>query len=145
MNHSGLIDAKFDLAGFGFADGGRDIQRHSSGLWVGHQASRAQNLSERADRAHHIRRRDQRVEFEVAALDLVDQIFSPDLVSAGLLGLALFFGLAGDDDHAFRFAQTVRKNDRSAHQLIGFARIDAEHHRDLDRLIELRRTNLLGV
>ena len=52
---------------------------------------------------------------------------------ASLLLLAL-----REDEDAHRLAGAVRQHDRAAHHLVGVPRIDAEVHREVDALVELR-------
>ena len=82
-------------------------------------------------------RRDEGLEVEEPALDLLDQVLGPDVVGARLLGL-LGLVAARDDRDALRLARAVRQDDRAAHHLVGVLRVDAEQHRDVDGLVELR-------
>ena len=101
-----------------------------------------EHLAEAADERHHVRRRDAAVEVDLAALHLLDEVLGADDVGAGgarLVGL----GAAGEHRDAQRAAGAVRQVDDAAHHLVGVARIDAEIHRDLDGLVELRVGALL--
>ena len=49
----------------------------------------------------------------------------------------------GEHDDALRLADAVRQHDRAADELVGLLGIDAQPHRDLDRLVELRVVELL--
>ena len=68
---------------------------------------------------------------------LLDEIFRADDVGTGRLGL---FGLGAAREHGNtrRTARAVRQIADAAHHLVGVLGIDAEVHRDLDRLVELR-------
>ena len=100
-------------------------------------------LPELADDAHHVGRRDDRIEVDPAAGDLLDELFAADDVGAGFLGFLLLVG-DGDHQHALRLAQPVRQHDGAAHHLIGVLRIDAETNRQRDGLVELRELDLLN-
>ena len=52
-------------------------------------------------------------------------------------------GAAGEHRHANRAARAVRQVADAADHLVGVARVDAEVHRDLDGLVELRLGPLL--
>ena len=142
VHDTGLVDAELDLAGLDFLDRPGDVDRDRSGLRVRHQAARAEHLTELADGAHHVRRRDDRVEVGPAALDLVDQLLAADEVGAGLLRFFLLVA-AGNRQHALALAEPVRQDDGAADHLIGVLRIDAKAKRELDRLVELRVFHLL--
>jgi hypothetical protein len=141
VDDAGLVDAVLDLARLRLADGRRHVEGDGAGLRVGHQAARAEHLTELTDEAHHVGRGDDRVEVEPAALDLRDHVLAADHVRAGLLGLFDLLALR-DDEHAHRLADAVRQHDRAAHQLVGLARVNAQPHRQLDRLVELARRDL---
>ena len=49
----------------------------------------------------------------------------------------------GEHGDAHGFADTVRQHDGAAHHLVGFTRIDAEVHGDVDGLVELGGGGLL--
>ena len=99
-------------------------------------------LPRRADGAHHVGRRDDGVEVDPAALDLLDELFAADEVGAGFLRFLLLLA-AGDGQHALGLAEPVRQHDRAAHHLVGVLRIDAEPQRQLDGLVELRELDFL--
>ena len=71
-----------------------------------------------------------------------DKLLRTDDVGAG--GLRLFgLGAAREHRDALRAARAIRQRDDAAHHLVGMTRIDAEIHRDLDGLVELRLGALL--
>src|SRR5215212_9660736 len=133
-----LIDAVLDLAGLRLAHGRGDVEGDGAGLRVGHQAAGAEHLTQLADEAHHVGRGDDGVEVEPAALDAVDDVLAAGHVGAGLFGLLDLLALR-DDEHADGLADAVRQHDGAAHELVGLARVDAQPHRQLDRLVELAR------
>ena len=112
------------------------VGRHRAGLRVRHQAARAEHLAEPADGAHHVGRRDDGVEVDPAAHDLLDELFAADQVGAGLLRFLLLLG-AGDHQHALRLAEAVRQDDGAAHHLVGVLRVDPEPNGQRDGLVEL--------
>ena len=71
-----------------------------------------------------------------AALDGLHQILGADHVGAGRLGL-VGLGALGEHRDADGLAGALGQGDDAADHLVGVARIDAEVHRDLDRLVEL--------
>src|SRR6185437_2734184 len=72
----------------------------------------------------------------LGALDLFNQVLGPDDVGAGLAGL-FGLGVAGEDGDTHGAARAVRQVDDATNHLVGMARVDAEIHGDLDRLVEL--------
>ena len=77
-------------------------------------------------------------------LILLRQVVAADDVGAGggrLLGVLAL----GEDRHADRLADPVRQGHRAADVLVALARVDPEVRRDLDRLVELRRAELLQL
>ncbi len=106
------------------------------GLRVRHEAARAEHLPEPSERLHHVGRRDEGLEVEEAGLDLRDEVVPAHEVGARRLGfLDLLAG--GDDGHARRLPEAVRKHDRAAHHLVRVLRVDAEAEGHLDGLVEL--------
>src|ERR1019366_7402052 len=49
VHQGGLVGAEFPFAGLGLLHRVGDIEGHGTGLWIGHQAARAQHLAEPAD------------------------------------------------------------------------------------------------
>ena len=82
------------------------------------------------------------VEIDLAALHFGDEFLRADHVGTGRLRL-VGLGAAREHRDALRAARAVRQVDHAAHHLVGMARIDAEVHRDLDGLVELRLGALL--
>ena len=67
----------------------RDVHRDGAELRVRHQAARAEHLTEPADDAHHVGRRDHAVELEPALVgDLLGEVLGADEVGARLARLA---------------------------------------------------------
>jgi hypothetical protein len=112
------------------------LGRDGAELRVRHQALGAEHLTEAADDAHHVGRRDHAVEVDGAALDGLHQVLGADHVGAGRVR---FLGLAAAGEHgdAHVLAGAGGQRDDAADHLVGVARIDAEVQRDLDRLVEL--------
>src|SRR5512133_3475883 len=79
-----LFDAELDLAGLLLLHGARDVHGHRADLRVRHEAAGAEHLSEPADDAHHVRRREDLVELHEAALDLLGEVLRADDVGAAL-------------------------------------------------------------
>ena len=100
-------------------------------------------MPSRANRLHHVGRRDQRVEVgPVFLLDLLDHFFAADEIRARRFGF-LHLVAGGDHQNFFRLAQPVRQNHRAANHLVGVLGIDAQAHRDFYRLVELGELDFL--
>src|SRR5437867_4256368 len=99
MNNASLVEAIFDLAGFGFFDRRFHIERHSAGLGIRHQPTWAEHLAESTDEAHHVRGRRDRVEIQPSTFDFVNQIFAANKISAGFLGF-LYLLTLGNHNYA---------------------------------------------
>ena len=95
-----------------------------------------EHASQRPDLPHLVRRRDHHVEIEPVLLDLRD-VLDADVVRTGGLRFARLL-TGGDHEHAHRLARARWQHHGAADDLVGVPRIDAEAHRDLDRLVELR-------
>jgi hypothetical protein len=77
----------------------RHVHGDRAELRVGHQAARAEHLSEPADHAHHVGRRDHAIEVEPAlVLDLLGELLAADVVGAGLARLLLLLALREHQD-----------------------------------------------
>src|SRR5262249_9159439 len=92
--------------------------------------------SELADLAHHVRRRDDRVDVEPALCELLDVVLASRVVGARVLRFLFLLALREDEDPD-RLSRPVRKDDRAADLLIRVARVDAKVRPHLDRLVEL--------
>ena len=119
-----------------------DFGRDGAGTRRRHQPARTEHAPQRTDHAHHVGSGDAGVELGPAVLDLLGQLVAADFIGPGGLGLLGQVSL-GEHDHPQRLADAVRQHDRAADQLIGLLGIDAQPHRDVDRLIELRVVELL--
>ena len=142
MDDRRLVDAELHLAGLDLLDRLGDVERDGAGLRVGHQSAGTEDLTELTDGAHHVRRGDDGVEIDPAALDLLDHVVAADHVGAGILRFLLLLAL-GDHEHALGLSGAVREQGRASDHLIGVLGIDAEEHRELDRLVELGEGDLL--
>src|SRR5207249_2340802 len=99
-------------------------ERHRAGFRIRHQTTRAEHLTEATNQAHHVRRRHYRIEIQPAALDLVDHVLATNKIGAGFFSFFDLFTLR-DYQNSLRSAEAVWQNERAAHELIGFARINA--------------------
>src|SRR5262249_44794091 len=79
---------------------------------------------------------------DVAGLHFFNEVLGADHVGACGLGL-VGLGAAREHGHAHAASGAVWQVDDATHHLIGVARINAEIHRHLDRLIELSFRPLL--
>src|SRR6266566_3357920 len=132
-----LVSAELDLAALGLAHGACNVIRDGARLRVRHQSSGTEDLAERSDLGHHVRRRDRGVEVRPALLHTLHQIVAADHVRARLLRLARPVAHREDGD-AHLFACAVGQDHRSADHLLGVTRVDAQANMSLDGGIELR-------
>src|SRR5688500_9178462 len=142
MDDRGLVDPELHLTGLDLLKRLGDVERDGAGLRIRHQSAGTEDLTELTDRAHHVRRGDDRIEVDPTTLDLLHDLVTSDDVCTGFLRLTLLFAL-GNHEHALGLAGSVRKHGRPADHLIGVLGIDTEKHRQLDRLVELGERDLL--
>jgi hypothetical protein len=95
-----------------------------------------------ADLAHHVGRGDKGVKFEPAAFDPLNYVVAARDIRTGFFGLTDLIALCNDNDLFGRAAQAVRQNYGAADKLVRLSRIDAEPHRELDRLVKFRERDL---
>src|SRR5215217_5618972 len=130
------VHPKLDLAALDVGYSLCDVDGDGSGLRVWHQPSRTEDASQTADLAHHVGGGDDRVEVQVSLRDLVDQLVRADLVGAGgLSGLGAL--TSGEHEHSRGLASAIGQIDGAANHLVRLARVDAESHRNVHRLIEV--------
>src|SRR5207249_5194942 len=136
LDDTGLLDAELNRTALGRLDGRRHIHGHGADLGVRHHAARTQDLTETADKAHHVWCRDAAVEIDRALVDGLEEIISADDVGTRLLRF-LGLGALGENGNPDLAAGAIRQVAHAAHHLVGMTWIDAEIHRDFDRLVEL--------
>jgi hypothetical protein len=102
-------------------DGVGDIHRDRADLRVRHHAARAEHLTETADETHHVRRRDAAIEIDLAAVDLLEQVFGADDVGAGGRASSAFAPLANTATRAVRPVPFGSEHDAADH-LVGLLR-----------------------
>ena len=142
MDDVGLVETVLDLTGFDLLDGGGDVGGHGAGLGGGHEALRAENLTETTDDTHHIRGSDDDVEIEpVFLLDLFNELHAACEVGASLLGL-VELGVLGEHENLAGLAGAVRENDRAADLLVSVTGVNAELDVDFNSLVELGGSGL---
>src|SRR5260370_41644930 len=83
-----LVGPELDLAALHLAHGAGDILGDRARLRVGHEAARAEDLAERPDARHQIRRRNRGVKVRPALRYLLDEVLAAPEVAPGLLSLA---------------------------------------------------------
>src|SRR6202012_5426554 len=87
----------------------------------------------------HVGRGDEGVESgPVFFLDLLDQLFAADKLSASRFGFANLVAGSDDSNDLAGATKAVGKNNRSADHLVSVAGIDAETHGQVDGFVELR-------
>ncbi len=87
LDDARLLDAELDRAALGRFDRRRHIHGHGADLGVRHQAARAQHLTQTADEAHHVGRRNAAVELDRALADDLEEIIGANDIGPGLLRL----------------------------------------------------------
>src|SRR5262249_16867137 len=70
LDDSRLLDTELHGAALGILDRVGDVHGDGAHFRVGHQAARAEDLTEPPDQRHHVGRGDAAIEIDVAALDL---------------------------------------------------------------------------
>src|SRR5690606_16768557 len=90
----------------------------------------------------HVRAGHGDIEVHPAALDLGDQILAAGLHRAGLQRPGLHI-VGAEGHHALALADALGQRHAPAQGLIGLLGVDRQQHRNLDRLVELRRLELL--
>src|SRR5260370_8999008 len=68
-----LVGPKLDLAALHLAHGTRDVLGDGARLGVGHQTARSEDLAQRTDPRHHVRRRASATEFAPPIATPVDE------------------------------------------------------------------------
>ena len=141
MHVPGLVHPELDLTGLDLLHGPADVQGDRAGLGCGHESARTEYAAQGTHLAHEVGRRHGDVEVEPPFLDLVDEFHAHEVGSGvgGLLGLVALC----DDQDANGLSCPVRQDHRSADDLIGLTRIDAQTGGNLHRLVELREGELL--
>src|SRR5690606_245004 len=130
------VRAVLDLAALELGDRPGHVGRHGARLGVGHQASGAQHAAEPADDGHEVGRGDGDVEVEHAALDLRREVVGADDVGPGLAGGGRRLA-GGEHGDAHVLARAGRQRHGAPDDLVGLARVDAQPHDQLDRLVEV--------
>jgi hypothetical protein len=132
-----LVHAEFDLALFDIGDCATDVCGNGACLGAGHEAARAEDLTEATDEGHHVGCGHARVEVGPAALHLREEIVGADFFCTGGLGGFNLAVLLAEHDNAHVLAGAVGKGNTAAHHLVRMAGVYAQEERELDGLVEL--------
>jgi hypothetical protein len=131
-----LVGTVLHLASLGVLDSRCHVRGHGADFRVRHQAARSENLAQRADDTHGVRRSDHDVERHVAGLDAFSQVFHANDIGAGSTGcLGLVAG--GEHGNANALAGAGWQHDGAADDLVRLLGIHAQLNRHVDRFIEL--------
>src|SRR5690606_20981749 len=142
VNDALLVCTVTHLSSLGIAHSTCHVSGHCAYFRVRHQATRTKHLTKLTDDTHGIRSGDNHVEIHVACQDAFCQIVKTNDVGPGFLSLGSIVAL-GKYCHADGLARAVRKQGGAAHHLIGFTRVDAQIHGNVDGLLELGRCQLV--
>mgnify|MGYP000346583956 CR=1 FL=1 len=74
VDQASLVGTVLNLTGLGVLDGSGDVHGHGADLRVRHQATGAEDLTQRTDDAHGVRGGDTQIEVDRAALDLLGEV-----------------------------------------------------------------------
>src|SRR6266446_5125878 len=138
-----LVGAKLDLAPLDLTHGTRDVLGDGARFGVGHQTARSEDLAQRTDPRHHVRRRDCGIEVGPAVRYPLDEVLSAHEVRACFLRFARAITDCEDGD-AYLLAGAVGQYDRPAHHLLRVSRIDAEADVRLYGGVELGYRGVFG-
>src|SRR5690554_276931 len=138
MDDASLVGTVLNLTSLGVLDGGNDVRSYRTHFGVRHQAARAEDLTQRTDDTHGVRRCDDDVEIDLSSLDAVSQVIQANDVGTGGLGGFSFLAL-GEHSNANRLTRTCWQHDRATNQLVGLLGVDAQLHGYVDGLIEFGR------
>ena len=138
MDDVGLVQAVLDLTGLDLLHGLGHVGGDGAGLGRGHQALGAQDLTEAAHNAHHVRAGDHHVELKpVLLLDLLHQVHIAHVIRAGLPGSVGLVAL-GEHQDPDGLAGAVGQHDGATDLLVSVTGVHAQLHMQLHRLVELR-------
>src|SRR5437867_4240519 len=144
MHVASLVDPVLDLAPLKFLHGAGNIHRDGPHFRIRHESTRAKNLAQAPDHAHHVWGRYGFIEFDPSLFtNALHEIFPPHYIRPGRFSLAGFVPF-GEDRHTHGFPSAMWKDHRPPYILVRFAGIDADPHRDFDRLIEFCPRRLTG-
>src|SRR5260221_127898 len=101
-----LVDAEIHFAGLYFLYCFGDLDRHSAGLGVRHQAAWAKHLTQLSGGAHHVRRGNHRIVIRPAFHDFLHDFVTADEIRARFLRFTNFFA-ARDHQHTHGFAESI--------------------------------------
>src|SRR5713226_1202542 len=143
VDNAELIGTKLDLAALDLAHGTRDVLGDGARLGVWHQTTRSEDLAQRADPRHHVRRRDRGIKVRPAVRHPLDEVLSAHEVRACFLRLARAVTDC-EDGNAHLLAGAVGQDDRPTHHLLRVSRIDAKADVRLYGGVELGYRGVLG-
>ena len=69
LHDAGLFDPEFDGAALGILDGLGNVCRDRADLRIWHQAARSEHFTQTSDQRHHVRRGNDPIKIDLAALD----------------------------------------------------------------------------
>ena len=137
MDDVGLVQAVFDLTGLGFGNSLRHVGGHGTSLGRGHQATGAQDFTQTANHAHHIRGSNDHVEIHPAfALDLLHIFVASGEVCASSQSSVYVVALA-ESQNPNGFTGAVRQNHGAANLLVSVTRVNAQTDVELYGFVEL--------
>src|SRR5579875_3662769 len=142
VQERGFVDFELDATGFDFANGARHIHCDGASFRTGHQATRAELLTEAANFPHHIGRGDGDIEAEPVAFNPLNQVVETHEVRARCLRFGGFLALSEDQDLCLLTCPGWQAGD-AAYHLVGMAWVNAELHMNFDGGIEFNVIDFL--
>src|SRR5271166_3162043 len=138
MDVAHLVGPVLDSSTLELADRASDVVGDGARLRVRHQATGTEDPTEGSHLTHEVGRRDGHVEVEEAlVLDARNQVVGAHDVGSRRASLGRLVA-RGENRYPGAPPGAGRQRERPADDLVGFARVDPETHRELDRLVEPR-------
>ena len=143
MNDTVFVNLEIDLTLFHLFNGFRNVHSHGSAFGVWHKTAWAEYTAERADLTHDCGLGDDNVDVGPSTLDLVNVFVETHVVGACCFCSCFGIGVT-ENENSHLFACSVRKGYNTAHHLVGFTRVNAESHVDVDRCVKFGVVNFLN-
>ena len=141
MHDTGLVNTELNLTCFGIFNSRCHVSSDGANLWVGHQTTWAQHLTQGTHHTHRVWRGNHHVKVNLASLDLCGQIVHTDDVSASGSGFISFYTLGKHRD-ALDFAGAVWQHNSATNHLVRLFGVNTELDSYVNGFIELSSCKL---